>query len=400
MSAADETQERVPVTDTHRKVVFAFMKMIRYLDVEDQDGIEVVTELLARNFKVDSAGFGGQYDTDVDLAALFKARVEDDSDASFKAFVDLLKKKGYFNGVEEGSEAYDARMTKARAKYNERNNPYAGLSADQLKQKGNELVGQTKYKEAIGCYTRAIELAPSNHILFANRAAAHTHMKDYKSAIIDCEHCIALNDSYAKAYSRLGTALFYDGNYRRAVDAYSKASQLEPEDENHKERLEQAKQKADAMVPATTSAMPPMPGGMPGLPPGMDFSRMSQMMNDPQFMTMAQQMMQNPAFSNMVANMAGQMGGAAPNPAEMNQFMQNMGRREADEDGNMRTPFGVINKSELEKLQEEEVKRNPKFQAIMEDVRANGMGAFQKYMGDPEVMELMGKFQGLMRPSQ
>jgi small glutamine-rich tetratricopeptide repeat-containing protein alpha len=381
--------------------------MIRYLEVEDPDSLEVVTELLARNFKVDSAGFGGQFDTDVDLAAMFKSRVEEESDASFKAFIDLLKKKGYFNGVEEGSEAYEARMSKARVKFNERNNPYAGLNADQLKVKGNELVGQAKYKEAIGYYTRAIELAPTNHILFANRAAAHTHMKDYKSAIIDCEHCIALNESYAKAYSRLGTALFYDGNYRRAVDAYAKACQLEPEDDNHKQRLQQAKEKADALAPATMGGgmMPPMPGGfpgmpgMPGMPPGMDFSKMSQMMSDPQFMQMAQQMMSNPSFSSMVANMAGNMGGMAPNPEELTNFMQAMqtgAHREIDSEGNMRTPFGVVNRDSLAQLQEDEVRRNPKFAAIMEDVRANGMGAFHKYMGDPEVMELMQKFSGLL----
>eukprot|EP00672_Neobodo_designis_P027301 CAMPEP_0174839542 /NCGR_PEP_ID=MMETSP1114-20130205/8111_1 /TAXON_ID=312471 /ORGANISM="Neobodo designis, Strain CCAP 1951/1" /LENGTH=418 /DNA_ID=CAMNT_0016073667 /DNA_START=28 /DNA_END=1284 /DNA_ORIENTATION=+ len=404
--AEAEAVTRQPVTDAHRKVVFAFMKMIRYLDVEDPDSIEVATELLARTFKVDSAGVGGKYDAGVNLEDLFEAKEKESDDANFKAFVELLKKKGYFNGVEEGSEAYEARMAKAKTKYNERNNPYAGMSADQLKQKGNELVGQAKYTEAIGYYTKAIELNPSNHILFANRAAAYTHLKDYKSAIIDCEHCIALDESYTKAYSRLGTALYYDGNYRRAVDAYTRACQLEPDNQDHKTRLEQAKEKADASPAPTNTMMPPMPGaggmppGMPGMPPGMDFERMSQMMNNPQFMSMAQQMMQNPEFSSMVANMAGQMGGQAPNPTEMNAFMEGMRNRdrEVDAEGNLQTPFGKINKAELERLQEEEVQKNPKFRAIMEDVRANGMGAFQKYMGDPEVMELMGKFNGLIAP--
>jgi small glutamine-rich tetratricopeptide repeat-containing protein alpha len=32
----------------------------------------------------------------------------------------------------------------------------------------------------------------------------------------------------------------------------------------------------------------------------------------------------------------------------------------------------------------------------MEEVKVNGFAAFTKYMGDPDVMELMGKFQNLM----
>jgi small glutamine-rich tetratricopeptide repeat-containing protein alpha len=51
-------------------------------------------------------------------------------------------------------------------------------------------------------------------------------------------------------------------------------------------------------------------------------------------------------------------------------------------------------------MREEEMAKNPKFAAIMEDVKINGPAAFQKYMGDPEVMQLMGKFSGMMQPGQ
>jgi small glutamine-rich tetratricopeptide repeat-containing protein alpha len=131
-----------------------------------------------------------------------------------------------------------------------------------------------------------------------------------------------------------------------------------------------------------------------------DFSQLSQMMNNPQFMAAAQQMMQNPEFSKMVANMAGSLGlGSMADPSKIEQFMQNMANPEArqvDSDGNLVTPFGKINKEALEKLQREKVESNPKFAAVMQDVQTNGFAAFQKYIGDPDVMALMTEFQSLM----
>ncbi|CUF85214.1 Hypothetical protein, putative [Bodo saltans] len=398
-----ETQE---VGDVHKKLVFSFIRMLQSVKTASKDNIEGVCHALAHEFDVDAGGVGGVHDSDLDIVKVFQQALEDkqknltpEKDEKFAAFVDLLAKKGYFNGAEPGTDDHNTRMAKARDRFNQRNNPYEGLSADQLKTKGNELMGQSKYKEAIAYYTKAIELEPTNHIFFANRAAAHTHIKDYRLAIMDCEKSISINENYSKAFSRLGTALFYDGNYTRAVDAYTKASELEPENESYKADLKQAEEKLKASGQAVPSmgGMPNMFGGGAGGMP--DFSQMSQMMQNPAFMNAATQMMQNPEFSSLVANMAGKFGGGGmPNPEELSRFMQQQGSgaRETDEEGNLVTPFGKINKGKLEQLQREEVERNPKFAGIMEDVRVNGFAAFQKYMGDPEVMSLMMKFQGLM----
>jgi small glutamine-rich tetratricopeptide repeat-containing protein alpha len=393
------------VSDDHRKVVFSFIRMLQQLDVSPS--MTAVSEALAAEFQIDAAGVGGVHDSNIDLLDAFRTALasrqsSSETDEKFTSFLDLLKQKGYFNGTTEGTEEYEQRMSKARVRFNQRNNPYEGMSAEQLKTKGNELMGLGKYKEAIAYYTKAIEADPRNHVYYANRAAAHTHMKDYRSAIIDCEKAITINSTYSKAFSRLGTAYFYESNYTKSVDAYQKACDLEPDNETYRNDLKQAEEKLKAAGPAALGGgggfggFPGMMGGAGGMP---DFSQMAQLMNNPQFMQAATQMMQNPDFSSLIGQMAGRFGMPTPNPEELNKFMTQwrQGQNEEDTQGNIMTPLGRINKEALERLQRDEIHANPKMRAIMEDVQVNGFAAFSKYMGDPEVMQLMGKMQTMLQ---
>ena len=77
-----------------------------------------------------------------------------------------------------------------------------------------------------------VRVSTHPHLSLAfNRAAAHTHLKDYKKAIADCESSLRIDANYSKAYSRLGTALFYEGSYQKAVEKYAKAVELDPTNE-------------------------------------------------------------------------------------------------------------------------------------------------------------------------
>ncbi|EKF37776.1 small glutamine-rich tetratricopeptide repeat protein, putative [Trypanosoma cruzi marinkellei] len=387
-----------PLTEEHRKLVFSFMRMLRGVNSPDPERVNTIIKLLGDEYGVNPAGVGGCHDTGVDVFKAFcqalqsqESRENTQQNEKFKAFLDLIQKKGYFAGAEPGTEEYASRLEKAKQKFEMRNNPYQGMSAEEIKNKGNELMGMAKYKEAIAYYTKSIEMEPENHVFFANRAAAHTHLKDYDSAVIDCERAIAINPNYSKAYSRLGTSLFYQEKYARAVDAFAKACELDPTNDRYKEDLKQAEEKLKLMGNASSGSSAaggfPFGGGMP------DFSQIAQMMNNPQFIETTTRMLENPQFSQLVANMASRFGGGAANPEELLQSLGSMGLSGTNDDGTMRTPFGNINRERLEQLQEEEVKNNPKFRAIMEDVRQNGFQAFQKYMGDPDVMDLMVRFQ-------
>nr|CCC91089.1 conserved hypothetical protein [Trypanosoma congolense IL3000] len=400
-SGADEAPvTQHTVTDEDKKLVFSFVQYLLTVSTSNAEQVNTVVNLLGEMFGVDPAGVGGSHDPDVDLFEAFRRALGEreksrnsHQDEKFNSFLELLTKKGYFTGAEPGSEEYNSRLEKARQKFEKRNNPYDGMTAEEIKNKGNELMGVTKYKEAVAAYTKAIEMEPENHVFFANRAAAHTHLKDYCSAIIDCERAISISPTYAKAYSRLGTSLFYQENYKRAVDAFSKACELDPTNERYKEDLKQAEDKAKQSISTSEGA-----GGMGGLPFGPggmpDFSQVAKMMSNPQFIEATTRMMENPQFSQLIANMASRFGEAGATPDMANLLGGGgMGAPAENEDGTLTTPFGRVDRDALERLRREEVENNPRFAAIMEDVQRNGFSAFQKYIGDPEVMNLMLKFQ-------
>ena len=67
--------------------------------------------------------------------------------------------------------AWAERYEKAKQKFNARNNPYEGLSADQLKTHGNQKMVSGQYQEAVNYYGKAIEIDGTSSIYYANRAA-------------------------------------------------------------------------------------------------------------------------------------------------------------------------------------------------------------------------------------
>lgn len=77
-------------------------------------------------------------------------------------------------------------------------------------------------------FTQAIALAPDNHILYSNRAAAYTSKKDYDNALKDADKTTELKPDWPKGWSRKGAALHGKRDLSGALDAYKKASELDP----------------------------------------------------------------------------------------------------------------------------------------------------------------------------
>lgn len=75
--------------------------------------------------------------------------------------------------------------------------------AEQLKTKGNALMGQRLYDSAIEQYTQAIALDP-NPVYYSNRAAAWGGLGKHEKAVEDAESAISIDPKFAKGYSRLG----------------------------------------------------------------------------------------------------------------------------------------------------------------------------------------------------
>lgn len=179
------------------------------------------------------------------------------SSEAFGQFVKVVSAKGYFKGVEEGSEGYDERMSKLVAKFKARTEAASGgppveeaggsgsssrsapaaapvatapavssratakpatgakladeKKAEEVKGEGNKLLLAKDYEGAEARYTEALELSPegpNSHVYLCNRAAALCYLGRNDDAVVDCQEAIDLNPTYAKAYTRLGYAFF------------------------------------------------------------------------------------------------------------------------------------------------------------------------------------------------
>lgn len=217
----------------------------------------------------------------------------------FEPFVESVSKKGYFANTEEGSMEYLQRHAKVVTKFMEKMNVKMSAAskaesekiAEEKKLEGNKAITAKDYASAVTYYTEAIELSsdgPNSHIYFTNRAAAHCYLRNYQSAVADCERSIALAPDYVKAYSRLGLANFFMERYEKAVEAYQVAVDLEPDNKASRDSLRQAKQKVEECsggerkrTSASSSSSGArtagtQPGGAPGGLP--DFGALADMM--------------------------------------------------------------------------------------------------------------------------
>ena len=103
-------------------------------------------------------------------------------------------------------------------------------TAKEWKDKGNLLVQEQKFAEALECYSKAIELDSNDPILYSNRSLMHSNLNEFESALIDADKAIEINPNYSKAYLRRGKALEGLGRNEEALNTYH--SGLEKDNNN------------------------------------------------------------------------------------------------------------------------------------------------------------------------
>lgn len=96
------------------------------------------------------------------------------------------------------------------------------------KSAGNDFYKVKNYPGAVTAYGKAIDLDPSNALLFTNRAAAHLMLMQYREASVDCDAAIKLDQTCSKAYFRKATALKGLGRLEPAIDALNKGLEHDP----------------------------------------------------------------------------------------------------------------------------------------------------------------------------
>lgn len=212
----------------------------------------------------------------------------------------------------------------------------ARQEAEQYKASGNVHLAAKRALEAATDYTKAIELDPENAVYYCNRAAALTMAGDFGAAVQDCQAAISLNGRYAKAYGRLGAAYLGAGNIEGAIEAYQRAAELDPDNVGYQSAIDQARRvraqaelkkgelkkgelkgTTDGGSPASAGRASPSSGADPlAGAGGLD---LGSLLNNPQIMQMASQMMSDPnAMRNlmndprMASMMQNFMGGGSP----------------------------------------------------------------------------------------
>ncbi|KAI9814373.1 MAG: hypothetical protein M1827_003228 [Pycnora praestabilis] len=209
--------------------------------------------------------------------------------------------------------------------------------AENLKGQGNSAMAKKDYKSAIDLYTRALEITPLNPIYLSNRAAAYSASHQHDLARTDAEMAVAADPKYTKAWSRLGLASFALGDARGSMEAYGKGIEYEGNggSDAMKKGYETAKKRVEELgaggmeedddaegddvgapsggAPAAgaggaggmpdLSALAGMFGGGGGAGGGGGGPDLSQLMNNPMFSSMAQNLMSNPQMmQNLMSN--------------------------------------------------------------------------------------------------
>lgn len=100
--------------------------------------------------------------------------------------------------------------------------------AARFKAHGNKVFMDGENVKAAKFYTLAIQLEPTNHVYYSNRAACYFNQKYYSGALYDACRCIALNPKWAKGYFRKGATEFAMGNVESARATVAAGLKLDP----------------------------------------------------------------------------------------------------------------------------------------------------------------------------
>lgn len=99
-------------------------------------------------------------------------------------------------------------------------------------------------------FTQAIELDPTNHVLYSNRSGAYTSIKQWENALEDANKTVEIKPDWAKGWGRKGAALHGAGDLVNATDAYEEAIKLDPANAQAKSGLDSVKRAIEAEAKA------------------------------------------------------------------------------------------------------------------------------------------------------
>ena len=86
-----------------------------------------------------------------------------------------------------------------------------------------------RYREAIATFTRGLEIAPTNGVLYRWRGHRYLSVREFDRARTDLEHGLALDSTLYGCWYHLGIVKFVAGDFAGAADAFAHALPLAPD---------------------------------------------------------------------------------------------------------------------------------------------------------------------------
>ena len=165
---------------------------------------------------------------------------------------------------------------------------------------GNAAFSSGDFQTAFDKFKAAIDVDPSNHVLYSNASASLLSLKEYAQALSYAEQCIEKNPSFVKGYTRQGAALLGLERLDEAEAAYGKALELDGGNAAAQEGLNMVKEARAGGVG----------GGKKSL--FMDPQNLQKLMMDPR----TRNYMSQPDFMSMLK-------ACEEDPNKMQEYMQN-----------------------------------------------------------------------------
>ncbi|KYQ92351.1 tetratricopeptide-like helical domain-containing protein (TPR) [Tieghemostelium lacteum] len=163
----------------------------------------------------------------------------------------------------------------------------------EAKNKGNKAFSDKNFEEAVKHFTEAIQYDETNHILYSNRSACYAALDKYKEALVDAQKTVQLKPDWSKGYLREGNALFGLLKYKETAEACEKGLKLEPNNEQLKSLLEDAKMYENRPAGGTGNPMASLFSAENILKLRMN-PKTAGLLNQPDFMRMIQEIQVNP----------------------------------------------------------------------------------------------------------
>jgi len=109
-------------------------------------------------------------------------------------------------------------------------------------QKAKDSFKNSDYNSAIQFFTEAINLQPSNHLLYSNRSACYTEIGNYEKAIQDAIKCLEINPNFVRGFQRKALAEFKSKKFDDSIKSYESGLKLEPNNSQLLEELQEVKE--------------------------------------------------------------------------------------------------------------------------------------------------------------